>query len=731
MFAKDDPLLAPYEKLKRTFGGNEIVLAVYRDEELLHEDGRGLDRLEKITDDLKNVAGVDDALSLSKIHDVLKELQQERKDSIPKILLRFTNFPERGLLDPKSEVADAFRELFEGYTHAGDNDTVAVVCMLDPAASASVSRRETIEALRDVVDHLPDGLPPGMLAGEPIMVADGFRYIDEDGERLGWMSTLLLATMILLCFRSLRWVLIPVAVVQLTLLLTRATLVWSGLRLSMVSSMLTAIVTVIGVATVVHVIVRFRERRLSGATPKEALIGAGTLLAAPIVWACATDAVGFCSLLAANVGPVQDFGVMMAIGALTVIVSVALLVPPLALLGRFDVDPKQAWGEHLLESQLAQMFRCVVQKPKTVGAVTLVIGMTVAAGALRLQVESDFTKNFRADSDVVRSYRFVETNLGGAGVWDVILPAPEHLDGAYLERVADFEDELRAIRVTPRGGDQEEARLTKVISLADVDQASKALRGAKYVMPTVAGRVEKMTEHMHKFMGTLHGHDDNRHYLRIMLRSSEQQSSATKTALIAEVERISREHFPASADDNGDTPAAEVTGFYVLLANLIDSMIRDQWITFGVACLGIGLMMIVATRSVRLGLAALVPNALPIVMVTGVMGWLDLKINMGAAMIAAVSMGLSIDSSIHYLADFQRRRKQGQSRDEALAAAQQSVGRAIVFSTLALIVGFATLGFSQFVPTIYFGVLVSLSMFGGLIGNLLVLPLLLRMIVRE
>ena len=139
----------------------------------------------------------------------------------------------------------------------------------------------------------------------------------------------------------------------------------------------------------------------------------------------------------------------------------------------------------------------------------------------------------------------------------------------------------------------------------------------------------------------------------------------------------------------------------------------------------------VAAGGSRRGLAALVPKALPMVMVPGVMGWLDLKVNMGAAMIAAVSMGLSIDSSIHYLADFRRRRREGLSRDEALAAAQQTVGRAIVFSTLALIVGFATLSFSQFVPTIYFGVLVSLSMFGGLIGNLLVLPLLIRMIVRE
>ena len=129
--------------------------------------------------------------------------------------------------------------------------------------------------------------------------------------------------------------------------------------------------------------------------------------------------------------------------------------------------------------------------------------------------------------------------------------------------------------------------------------------------------------------------------------------------------------------------------------------------------------------TVTLAVVALVPNALPILIVTGLMGWLGLKINMGAAMIAAVSLGLSIDSSIHYLSTFRRARDEGRSLDDALAAAHQTVGRAMVFSTLALIVGFSVLCTSQFVPTIYFGVLVSLSMLGGLAGNLIVLPALL------
>jgi predicted RND superfamily exporter protein len=164
---------------------------------------------------------------------------------------------------------------------------------------------------------------------------------------------------------------------------------------------------------------------------------------------------------------------------------------------------------------------------------------------------------------------------------------------------------------------------------------------------------------------------------------------------------------------------------------LIHSVIRDQWLTFGVASAAIWLMMMLAFRSLRLALVALVPNALPILMVTGLLGWLGVKINMGAAMIAAVSMGLSIDSSIHYIAAFRRARQAGFGTRAALDQVQQTAGRALVFATLALVVGFSSLALSQFVPTVYFGILVSLAMLGGLAGNLIILPLLLLVVTRR
>ena len=710
MFAPDDPLLGPYARLKRAFGGNEIVLAVYVDEELLHPDGRGIERLAEVSRKLDSVPGVRAVVSLDQ---PLGRL----------------------IVDDRTRLARPVRELFEGYTHSADGKIAAVVCLLAPESETEVARQEVIDRMRRLVRTLPAPLHSGMIAGEPVMVVDGFRYVEADGARLARTSTVLLAVTILLCFRSIRWVVIPLAVVQLARLSTQAILVWCGLELSLVSSMLTAVVTVVGIAAVVHVIVRFREARLSGLSPQEALSRAGGLLAAPIFWACATTAVGFASLMVAEVGPVRDFGLMMAVASLMVMVSVGLVVPGLALLGRWDPDPKRAWGENVLDRQLNRVVGWVERRPKTVGLASLLLAAGAAAGMVRLEVESDFTRNFRSGSPIVRSYAFVEANLGGAGIWDVVLPAPERLSWGYLRRVRRLEERLRAEVVVPDSGRGPTPGLTKVLSLADgvvaaspvdPDKLPRGLR--RTVIVNVALRLFEFK--MPALYGALHSEDPEqpgRHYLRIMLRAREQQPSSRKQAIIAQVEQICQEEFPPTLEE----PGAEVTGFFVLLTNLIHSVLRDQWITFGVATVGIGLMMMVALRSPVLAVVALVPNALPIAVVTGLMGWLGMKINMGAAMIAAVSMGLSIDSSIHYVLGFRVARDEGASVADALAIVHQSVGRAMVFSILALIVGFTALCGSQFVPTVYFGALVSLSMLGGLAGNLVVLPLLVKLVTRE
>lgn len=700
MFAADDPLLVPYRKLKRTFGGNELVLAVYEDPELLNPDRSGIHRLAGIAERCEQVPGVRAVLSLDKPMG-------------------------EAVVDPDHDLALGTRRLFEKYTHGADGETVAVVCMLESESEAPVPRRETIEALRAIMNDLPDGLPSGMLAGEPVLIADGFRYLEQDGRRLGIWSTILLGAIILISFRSVRWVLISLAVVQFALLLTKAIMVWGQLRLTMVSSMLTALITVIGVATVVHIIVRYREATAAGLSPRGAFKRSLTWCAAPVCWACLTDAVGFGSLLFARVGPVQDFGLMMTVGSLVVLVGVFLVVPGLALAGARESEPARAAHATRTGRALQGFLHAVRRRPALFGLSALTVSALAMAGAFRLQVETDFTKNFRAGSPVVQSYEHIEVRLSGAGVFDVILPAPASLNWDYLRRVQKLERRLRAEVAATDGT----PALTKVLSLSDAVVRLENVKLPLVRAGLLRAALDGMKMRMPEFTDALYSEDPDhagQYLLRVMLRARERQPAESKREIIESVQRISAEEFP----ERPDRPAAQVTGFFVLLTHLVESILRDQWLTFGLASAGIGLMLLLAFRNFSQALVALVPNGFPILMIMGILGWLNIPINMGAAMIAAVSMGLSIDSSVHYIISFQRGLHSGKSVDEALDDVQQSVGQAVVLSTLALIVGFSVLCSSQFVPTIYFGILMSFAMFGGLVGNLLVLPLLLRLTTR-
>ena len=375
MFAADDPIVPPYRMLKETFGGNEIVLAVYSDPELLSPDGRGIARLAALSERLRAVPGVRDVLSLD-------------RPIGPTIV------------DPDNVVAARLRGVFAGYTHSTDGRMAAAVCLLEPdppgASATGDSRVRTIAGLRAIMETLPDGLPPGMIAGEPVLVVEGFRSLESDGRLLATWSTFLVGLVIVVCFRSLRWVAIPLAVVQLALWLTYGLLVACGVRLTLVSGMLSAIITVVGIATTVHILVAYREARFAGQTPRAALGQAARLMAAPVIWSLVTDAAGFGSLLISKVGPVRDFGLMTSCGALLVLPCLLLLVPGMALAGPWDTTPRQAWGERGLGSLLEWSSRCVERYPRRLALGVLVLSILALSGLRRIEVETDFTRNFRS-----------------------------------------------------------------------------------------------------------------------------------------------------------------------------------------------------------------------------------------------------------------------------------------------------------------------------------------------
>ena len=717
MFAPDNPALIEYSQLKDKFGGTEIVLAVYEDENLFDPNGQGLAQLRERVNTLEEVPGVIGVLSLAEINGALKKVY-----SLNRLL------GERGgdpILDNEDPMAVAFLETFEGYTHANDQKTVAIVCLLESTDTFKVPRTETIQRLRDIVRPWQGS----RVTGEPVLLADGFKFIEMDGRRLNVICLLLISAVIVVCFRSIRWVIIPITVIQLALWLTLSTLGFLGWKLTMVSSMLSAIIAVISVATVIHITVRYREMRLVKRYPRQrAMMLVLDSLLMPITWTCVTTAAGFFALTIADVEPVSDFGWLMAFGSLYVLLSVVLLVPGLALLGDVDSDPQETWGEDWLEKRLRRSSRLIQRYPRRILVAVIAVMSLICSGLFFLKVETDFTKNFREKSEIIQAYNFVEQRLGGAGVLDVVIQSPQVLTRDFLKEVERLQQKLSELTVLDQNGEPA-AALTHIVSFADASRIIGSNPLVSMVPPEL--RFRAMVEVMPGFaaqMKTMKADEYGHHYFRIMLRTSQRQSAEDQALLIANVKAVVSDVFPEQVGSKSQRTMT--TGFFVLLSDVVNSVLADQVKTFLAACLFIGLVMLLAFGSVRLVFIGMIPNILPILGLLGLLGWLGIRMNMGAAMIAAVSLGLSIDGTIHYLTGYLKSTRQGIRTSQAISRVQFRTGRALIYSTIALVIGFGSLCISDFIPTIFFGGLVGLSMLGGMLANLIVLPTLLVLLDR-
>ncbi len=684
LYSADNPRLAAWRDSKRLFGGDEFVMVAYSDPNLFGEDDRlneaARDKIEALAEQLGQIPGI-------------------QPDSVQHLAAAMQAPIGRA----------AIRKLLEGVLVGSDGQTTAIVCRLIPLGQGTIPRAETYRRVRQLGQQQS---PTAFVVGEPIQVHEMFRNVEDDGRTLGVASTGLLMVVIFVLFRSLRWMLLPLIVVEVTLIWTKGLLVATGMQLSMVSSMLHSLVTIIGIATTMHVTVRFREYRLqldATAALRQTLLE----LIAPIFWTIATTAAGFAALLTSHITPVASFGIMMSVATLLVPVAAAMILPGGILLAGATDKPGQAPAESRLTTILGQITEWVEHRPVIVGAGMMALTTICTAGLFFLKVETDFSKNFRDNSPVVKALDFFETRLGGAGNWEVNFPAPREFDNEFLAKVSDLAADLRQLEAANSPG-----KLTKVVAVTDgLDVIPKFLP-----LTWRLGALERMQP---DFISSLYNPTAGR--MRIVLRARERQPSETKLKLIDDVEEAARKHFP----DATGASAPQATGLFVLLTYLIESLMDDQLSSFVLAAAAIVFLMWIAFGSLKLGAMLLIPNLFPIALVIGTMGWIGLPVNIATAMIASVSMGLTVDSSIHYLAGYRDARQRGLTFSAALKETHQGVGLALVFANVALVAGFSVLTLSHFIPLVYFGVLVSVAMLGGLLGNLILLPLLLRIVDRN
>lgn len=689
LYAADDPNRTNYIESRALFGGDELAIVAWAQSDLFAEGDELDPEVQRSLDDFS-----------------------ERLSAVPGINAESTQTLADALRVPYAR--DKVRRHVEGLLVDRTGETTGIVLRftpedvapVDPKSGQPTTRGETIRRLRELAaEHERETGFETYVLGEPVQIHDMFRFVEEDGSTFFRWTLVLLGVVAFAVFRSVRWTVLPLLVVVVTIVWTRGLFGALGVSLSMVGSMLNSIVTIVGVATVTHVAVRFRSLRRDF-EPEEALRRTLVELLPAVFWTCATTFVGFAALLSSSIAPVRSFGVMMGLATVFVFVSVCTLLPAGTLLGRPSHAAPHRTGGTWLTGALERLSALVGRRPQLLfwsGAGLAILGVV---GIPRLSVETDFSQNFHDGSNIIRSLEFYEARMGGAGTWELNFPAPEKLDDAYLTRVRRVAERLRSL--------SSEDGVSHVVALTDgLDLVPRSVGKPPFELQLpITTRLKSIGVVQPEFVPGLYNPKEGR--MRIVLRAYERVPADRKREIIARAETIAREEFPE----------AKASGLYVLLVFLVESLLRDQVTSFALAAIGVLLVMSIAFRSPWLGLIGLVPNLFPLCIVMGGMGWLGVKISIGTTMIACVSLGLTTDATVHIVSKLLR---SGRATDFAMARTVTLVGtgRAIVYATLALVVGFSVLVLSNFVPLVVFGLLVVASMLIGLYGDLVMLPILL------
>ena len=711
-FPPDNPDIQLLLQARQDFGGDEFVIVAWEEPGLIRTNP------ENEIPELSEAA----ASRISGLSQKLSELPGVDKDRTRDLERFLRKSPYN------KNTRQKMLKLFDGVLIGPDGQSTAIVLQLLSVKKSPVSRAETVAVIRDTTAAT---IPGAAVAGEAVQIQDMFNLVERDGNILYLASLVVLSIMLLVIFKNLRWVLASLGIVIASVTCTRAVLVIAGVQLSMVSSMLNSLVTVISISTTTHIILYYRELR-SELDQHAATLRTLQELWHPVMWTVIAIAVGFAALLVSDIVPVRSFAIMMTLGTLIVLLVTLAVLPATFASGSHVPIPGKIRMEDALDRLLEKMAHVIDRHPIGTTIWCLVLVAVTAPGLFIMQIETDFSRNFRESSPIVKSLKFIETHLGPAGSWNVSFDVPDPITTEFLDSTRELTDRLHELSAAGIELD--------VLSLNDGIDIPPRLGNAAKRLNTFMNKQPEMVEEFY---------NPDRQRMRIVLRSAEQQPTDVKLAQIQQVREIVAGHFDkqhaldvarvaaavvaGGAGGTANTPmpppqSATASGLFVLMAHIIDSLLADQIRSFIGASMGTVVCMWIAFRSLRIGLIALVPNVFPIALVTGSLGLLNVPVNIGTAMIASVAMGFTC--SVHYIAVFQKSLPEvGLTR--ALQVAQSGVGKAVVLAHIALVAGFMVLTVSEFIPLVYFGALLSLSMIGGLISDLVLLPLLLRWTTKD
>lgn len=578
-------------------------------------------------------------------------------------------------------------------------------------------RIQEIETIRGLIKPYEDDADL-YLGGVHVLGYQLINIIRNDLVVFGGAIAAIICAILLMLFRRWRWVLIPVLCCASSVVCTVGLLGMLGLKATVISANFIALQLILTLAIVMHLIVQYREYSAAQKDWSQAQLIRATLArkVRPCLYAGVTTSIGFASLIVTDIQPVIAFGWMMMIAmGLSIAVSLVLFPALLALFGR-----EAPAGESRLSGAVLRGFTHIsLHRGRGTVVVSLLVGFLALAGLFALSVENSFINYFRDSTKVHQELAFIDQELGGSTPMDLVytISEEEQSEEEDLVITADTVQQLQRIQKTLN----EYEAVGKTLSIVNFTELGRQINNNKplteYELTSVYWTVDKALRK--ELIGSYFNQETQQ--ARISIRIQDTTEGLNRDQLLADI--------------RADLKALGVpeeryalTNLFVLYQDILQKLFKSQVQSLAIVYGLLTLAFLVLFRSWRMALIGIAPNVLSTLAVLGVMGWVGIPLDLMTITIASIAMGIAVDDTIHYMHRY-REEVAEHSPEDALRRTHSSVGYALLFTTAIIVVGFSLLVFSDFLPSVYFGVLTALAMLMALIADLTLLPVLLRRFV--
>ncbi len=773
---ENDKDLRYYNDIRARYGSDDYLILTYTPRGRLFEK-KTLDDLRKLRDSLSSIKRVESVISILDV-----PLVQSPPVSLEELEERI-----RKLVDPDTNLALAERELRESPLYSnrligphGDTTAMRVNFHRDPTyqhlregrdklrekrlefeltseeaqelirlttefkrykAELMAQEEADIARIRAIMDQHRDRAELH-LGGKPMIVADMVEFVRHDIRLFGIGVIAVLALLLVIAFRQPRWVILPLLTALATAVVTMGFLGLAGWRLSVVSSNFLALLLIFVLSLTIHLVVRYRELHVQNPDGEQRYLVREMVRSKfiPCFYMVITTMVAFGSLVVSGVRPVIDFGWIMGISLTVALIFTFTLFPAAIML----LKPGEPHKPRDLTTAVTALFPPLIERHGN-----LVLGVALLAvvlgviGISKLTVENRFIDHFHKSTEIYQGMYLIDRELGGTTPLDVVIDAP----AAFLEEeqepfAAEEDDELwddtdfegeagitgssywfNVFKVDEVDAIQDYldgiVETGKVLSLSTTMEVLKQVNGGE--LPdnfTLALLYKRLPDEIKQALIAPYLSEDG-NQIRFSVRVYESDVNLKRKELLEKI-RLHLTRELGLSDDQ-----VHLSGILVLYNNMLQSLFRSQILSLGAVFLAIFLMFGLLFRSVKLALIALVPNLVAVPLVLGLMGGLGIPLDFMTITIAAISIGIGVDDTIHYVHRFGKEVKVDWDYQAAVRRSHDSIGRAMYYTTVTITIGFSILILSKFVPTIYFGILTAFAMLIALIANFTVLPVLL------